>query len=103
MRSRPLNLEQALASDKLEEFVRQEEARGAELTKGSDDEDFIDLDPPARRFVFASFATPDEAIGVFRDNRRLNQLMTAFVTENPGAWVECFCVQHNGADVILDN
>ena len=36
MSSRPLNLDQALAFDKLEEFVRQEEARGAELVKGSD-------------------------------------------------------------------
>jgi hypothetical protein len=36
MRSRPLELNQALAFDKLEEFVRQEEARGAELVQGSD-------------------------------------------------------------------
>lgn len=36
MRSRPLELNQALALDKLEEFVRQEEARGAELAQGSD-------------------------------------------------------------------
>jgi hypothetical protein len=36
MGSRPLNLNQALAIDRLEEFVRQEEARGAELVKGSD-------------------------------------------------------------------
>jgi hypothetical protein len=36
MRPRPLDLNQALASDKLEEFVRQEEARGAELVQGSD-------------------------------------------------------------------
>ena len=37
MRSRPLDLNQALAFDKLEQFVRQEEeARGAELNRGSD-------------------------------------------------------------------
>jgi hypothetical protein len=36
MRSTPLELSQALAFDKLEEFVRQEEARGAELVQGSD-------------------------------------------------------------------
>ena len=37
MRSRStLNLNQALAIDRLEEFVRQEEAFGAELVKGSD-------------------------------------------------------------------
>jgi hypothetical protein len=49
MRSRPLNLEQALASDKLEEFVRQEEARGAELTKGSDYERALALLATQRR------------------------------------------------------
>jgi hypothetical protein len=49
MRSRPLNLEQALASDKLEEFVRQEEARGAELTKGSDYERALALLTTQRR------------------------------------------------------
>jgi hypothetical protein len=36
MELRPLNLNEALALDRLEEFVRQEEARGAELVKGSD-------------------------------------------------------------------
>jgi mono/diheme cytochrome c family protein len=36
MRSTALELSQALAFDKLEEFVRQEEARGAELVQGSD-------------------------------------------------------------------
>ena len=35
MRPSPLDLNQALASDQLEEFVRQEEARGAELVEGS--------------------------------------------------------------------
>jgi hypothetical protein len=37
MRSKNLELNQALAFDKLEEFVRQEEARGAELVRGSDE------------------------------------------------------------------
>jgi hypothetical protein len=36
MRSRPLKLNQALALGKLEEFVRQEESRGAELVQGSE-------------------------------------------------------------------
>jgi hypothetical protein len=36
MRSKNLELNQALAFDKLEEFVRQEEASGAELVRGSD-------------------------------------------------------------------
>ena len=36
VRSISLNLNQALALDKLEEFVRQEQARGAELVMGSD-------------------------------------------------------------------
>ena len=36
VRSISLNLNQALAVDKLEEFVRQEQARGAELVMGSD-------------------------------------------------------------------
>ena len=36
VRSISLNLNQALALDKLEEFVRQEQTRGAELVMGSD-------------------------------------------------------------------
>jgi hypothetical protein len=36
VRSISLNLNQALALDKLEEFVRQEQDRGAELVMGSD-------------------------------------------------------------------
>jgi hypothetical protein len=36
MTLRPLNLNQALAFDRLEEFVRKEEESGAELVKGSD-------------------------------------------------------------------
>jgi hypothetical protein len=36
MRTRPLNLSQALAFDRLGDFVRQEEACGAELVEGSD-------------------------------------------------------------------
>ena len=36
MRSISLNLNQALALDKLAEFVRQEQVRGAELVMGSD-------------------------------------------------------------------
>jgi GNAT superfamily N-acetyltransferase len=36
MTARSLSLEEALALDRLEAFIRQEEARGAELVKGSD-------------------------------------------------------------------
>jgi hypothetical protein len=36
MGSRRLTLRVALASDRLEDFVRQEEARGVELANGSD-------------------------------------------------------------------
>ena len=36
MRYRRLTLREALASDQLEDFVRQEEARGVELANGSD-------------------------------------------------------------------
>lgn len=36
MESSPLNLNQALASGRLHDFVLQEEARGAELATGSD-------------------------------------------------------------------
>jgi len=36
MRYRRLTLREALASDRLEDFVRQEETRGVELANGSD-------------------------------------------------------------------
>jgi hypothetical protein len=36
MRSRQLTLREAIAFDRLDDFVRQEEIRGAELVKGSD-------------------------------------------------------------------
>ncbi len=36
MERRYVTLREALASDRLEDFVRQEEARGVELTNGSD-------------------------------------------------------------------
>ena len=49
MRSRPLQLNQALALNKLEEFVRQEEARGAELAQGSDFERALALLTTQRR------------------------------------------------------
>jgi uncharacterized protein YehS (DUF1456 family) len=52
MRSRPLELNQALAFDKLEEFVRQEEARGAELVQGSDFERALALLITQRRTKF---------------------------------------------------
>ena len=49
MRSKNLELNQALAFDKLEEFVRQEEARGAELVQGSDFERALALLTTQRR------------------------------------------------------
>jgi hypothetical protein len=49
MRSRQLNLSQALAFDRLDDFVRQEEARGAELVKGSDFERALALLTTQRR------------------------------------------------------
>ena len=44
-----LTLREALASDQLEDFVQQEEARGAELAKGSDLERALALLVTTRR------------------------------------------------------
>lgn len=49
MRSRSLNLNHALASDKLEEFVCQEQVHGAELVRGSDFERALALLVTQRR------------------------------------------------------
>jgi hypothetical protein len=62
MRSISLNLNQALAFDKLEEFVRQEQARGAELVTGSDFERALVLLVTQRR-VRRTLWTHDEQWG----------------------------------------
>ena len=49
MGSRRLTLREALASDQLDDFVRQEEARGVELAKGSDLERALALLTTQRR------------------------------------------------------
>jgi uncharacterized protein YehS (DUF1456 family) len=50
-----LTLRQALASDRLEDFVRQEEARGVELANGSDLERALALLITQRRSEDRSF------------------------------------------------
>ena len=51
-----LTLREALASDRLEDFVRQEEARGVELANGSDLERALALLITQRRSEDRSFA-----------------------------------------------
>jgi hypothetical protein len=62
MRSKNLELNQALAFDKLEEFVRQEEARGAELVQGSDFERALALLTIQRR-TRSRIYSPNQASG----------------------------------------
>ena len=52
-----LTLREALASDRLEDFVRQEEARGVELANGSDLERALALLITQRRSEGRSFTT----------------------------------------------
>ena len=52
-----LTLREALASDRLEDFVRQEEARGGELVNGSDLERALALLITQRRSEDRSFTT----------------------------------------------
>ena len=52
-----LTLREALASDRLEDFVRQEEARGVELAYGSDLERALALLITQRRSEDRSFTT----------------------------------------------
>jgi hypothetical protein len=52
---RRLTLREALASDRLEDFVRQEEARGVELANGSDLERALALLVTQRRSEDQSF------------------------------------------------
>ena len=52
-----LTLREALASDRLEDFVRQEEARGVELANGSDLERALALLITQRRSEDRSFTT----------------------------------------------
>ena len=62
-----LTLREALASDQLEHFVQQEEARGAELAKGSDLERALALLVTARRRSDARFPWSGDTSG--RQNR----------------------------------
>ena len=55
MAFRRLTLREALASDRLEDFVRQEEARGVELANGSDLERALALLITQRRLEDRSF------------------------------------------------
>ncbi len=52
-----LTLREALASDRLEDFIRQEEARGVELANGSDLERALALLITQRRSEDRSFTT----------------------------------------------
>jgi hypothetical protein len=52
-----LTLREALASDRLDDFVRQEEARGVELANGSDLERALALLITQRRSEERSFTT----------------------------------------------
>ena len=54
---RRLTLREALASDRLEDFVRQEEARGVELANGSDLERALALLITRRQSEDRSFTT----------------------------------------------
>ena len=64
-----LTLREALASDRLEDFVRQEEARGAEPAKGSDFERALALLITQRRSAFRS-ASPKAPSGPNRTRCR---------------------------------
>jgi hypothetical protein len=62
MRHRHLTLREALASDRLEDFVRQAEARGVELVSGSDLERALALLITQRRSAYSrSFEVKAEA------------------------------------------
>ena len=63
-----LTLREALATDRLEDFVRQEEARGAEPAKGSDFERALALLITQRRSAFRSVA-PKAPSGPARTRR----------------------------------
>ena len=70
MRYRRLTLREALASDRLEDFVRQEEARGVELANGSDLERALALLITQRRSVDRSFTAALEKSSAGRSRRQ---------------------------------
>ena len=65
-----LTLREALASDRLEDFVRQEEARGVELANGSDLERALALLITQRRSEDLSFTAALEKSGAGRSPRQ---------------------------------
>ena len=67
---RRLTLREALASDRLEDFVRQEEARGIELANGSDLELAFALLITQRRLEDRSFTAALEKSSARRSRRR---------------------------------
>jgi uncharacterized protein YehS (DUF1456 family) len=67
---RRLTLREALASDRLEDFVRQEEARGVELANGSDLERALALLITQRRSEDRSFAAALEKSSAGRSRRQ---------------------------------
>jgi len=75
MRSRStLTLNQALAIDRLEEFVRQEEAFGAELVKGSDFERALVL-------LITQLRNPDHSALTFGKKRSTSHAVAKFEVE----------------------
>ena len=67
---RRLTLREALASDRLEDFVRQEEARGVELANGSDLERALALLIIQRRSEDRSFTAALEKSSAGRSRRQ---------------------------------
>ena len=67
---RRLTLSEALASDRLDDFVRQEEARGVELANGSDLERALALLITQRRSEDRSFTAALEKSGAGRSPRQ---------------------------------
>jgi uncharacterized protein YehS (DUF1456 family) len=67
---RRLTLREALASDRLDDFVRQEEARGVELANGSDLERALALLITQRRSEDRSFTAALEKSGAGRSPRQ---------------------------------
>ena len=67
LRSEQLTLREALASDQLEAFVRQEEALGVELTKGSDFERALALLVTQRLTKTTQWFSGGSVFGAFFD------------------------------------
>ena len=80
---RHLTLREALASDRLEDFVRQEEARGVELANGSDLERALALLITQRQSEDRSFtAAGSEKVTPGQSRRALFALSNAKKTDN---------------------